>query len=379
MFFLAYLPVLPLKILRICLPQRSYICTTSLDNTNEGRGKGDECMQKKAWIAVVCLLALLTLAGCGKKSQEDVITDLTNQVSDMKGYQMKGEMTLKTSSGDQEYDVEIWHKKPNFYRVSLENEDQDHVQMILRNKEGVYVVTPALNKSYKFQSDWPNQSSQAYLYESLIKDLQEDKEAKLKETEKTYVFETKTNYSNKDSLPTQEIAFKKDSLALESVKIKDTKGNIIVSIVFDEVKFNPSLKEKDFDTEKNMTSMKLNEEELTVSDEPFSVQYPMLEGLEGINLIEEKEVTTDTGVRHVLVYGGEKNFTLIEEKARIESAIAVETVAGEPVDLGLCIGIFTDHMLSWTHNGIQFYLASTDLTAEEMAEVASSFTNAVMK
>ena len=336
-------------------------------------------MQKKAWIAVVCLLALLTLAGCGKKSQEDVITDLTNQVSDMKGYQMKGEMTLKTSSGDQEYDVEIWHKKPNFYRVSLENEDQDHVQMILRNKEGVYVVTPALNKSYKFQSDWPNQSSQAYLYESLIKDLQEDKEAKLKETEKTYVFETKTNYSNKDSLPTQEIAFKKDSLALESVKIKDTKGNIIVSIVFDEVKFNPSLKEKDFDTEKNMTSMKLNEEELTVSDEPFSVQYPMLEGLEGINLIEEKEVTTDTGVRHVLVYGGEKNFTLIEEKARIESAIAVETVAGEPVDLGLCIGIFTDHMLSWTHNGIQFYLASTDLTAEEMVEVASSLTNAVMK
>lgn len=74
-----------------------------------------------------------------------------------------------------------------------------------------------------------------------------------------------------------------------------------------------------------------------------------------------------------------KNFTLIEEKARIESAIAVETVAGEPVDLGLCIGIFTDHMLSWTHNGIQFYLASTDLTAEEMAEVASSLTNAVMK
>lgn len=335
-------------------------------------------MPKKAWITVVCLVFLLVLAGCGKKSQDEVVTDLTNKVSEMKGYKMKGEMTLKASTKEQKYDVEVWYKKPNFYRVSLTNDEKGHTQMILRNKEGVYVVTPSLNKSYKFQSDWPKQSSQAYLYESLVKDIAKDKKAKFKETDEEYVFETKTNYSNKEALPIQEIAFEKDSLEPEYVKIKDAQGNIIVEIEFDDVKFNPSFKEKDFDTQKNMTSMKLSEEELTVSDQPISVQYPLLT-LEGVNLLEEKKISRENGMRHVLVYGGEKNFTLIEEKAQVEDVAAVEMTMGEPVDLGVSVGILTDHMLSWTYNGIQFYLASTDLTKEEMVSVASSLTNTTMK
>ena len=335
-------------------------------------------MQKKAWIAVVCLICLCMLVGCGKKSQDEVVADLTNKVSGMNGYKMKGEMTIKTSAEDQQYDVEIWHKKPNFYRVSLENDDKGQTQMILRNQEGVYVVTPSLNKSYKFQSEWPNQSSQAYLYESLVKDITKDKNAKFQATDEAYVFETKTNYSNKETLPTQEIAFEKNSLEPEYVKIKDAQGNVIVEITFDDVKFNPSLKEEDFNTQKNMTSMKLSEEELIVSDQPISVQYPLL-NLEGVNLLEEKEVSTEDGTRHVLVYGGEKNFTLIEEKAKIEDVAVIERTMGEPVDLGVSVGILTNHMLTWTHNGVQFYLASTDLTPEEMVSVASSLTNAVMK
>ncbi len=51
--------------------------------------------------------------------------------------------------------------------------------MILKNDDGVYVLTPALNKSFKFQSEWPENSSQAYLFESLVKDITEDKSATL--------------------------------------------------------------------------------------------------------------------------------------------------------------------------------------------------------
>ena len=31
---------------------------------------------------------------------------------------------------------------------------KDQSQIILRNEEGVFVLTPALNKSFRFQSDW---------------------------------------------------------------------------------------------------------------------------------------------------------------------------------------------------------------------------------
>ena len=335
-------------------------------------------MKRKLWIVGVCLILLLALTGCGNKSQKDVQKDLTDKIAEMKGYQMTGEMKLKTGTDEQKYKVEVWHQKPNLYRVSLTNDNQGQKQMILRNKEGVYVVTPALNKSYKFQSDWPNQSSQAYLYESLVKDIGKDKDAKFKITDEEYVFEVKTNYSNKDALPMQEIAFEKDSLEPEYVKIKNAEGNVVVSIEFDDVRMNPGLKEKDFDTEKNMTSMRMTEEEMTVSDQPISILYPLIQ-FEGVNLVEEKEITTGLGVRHILVYGGEKNFTLIEEKAEVADVAAVEIATGEPVDLGVSMGMLTNQMLVWTHNGIQFYLASTDLSQEEMVAVASSLTNAAMK
>lgn len=63
-------------------------------------------------------------------------------------------------------------------------------------KTEVFVLTPSLNKSFRFQSDWPNNSSQVYLFESLVKDVQNDSDAVFTAKEKKYVFETKTNYQH---------------------------------------------------------------------------------------------------------------------------------------------------------------------------------------
>ena len=58
----------------------------------------------------------------------------------------------------------------------------------MRNEEGVFVLTPALNKSFRFQSDWPQNSSQAYLYESLVRDiLQDKKNLTFEKTDKYYI------------------------------------------------------------------------------------------------------------------------------------------------------------------------------------------------
>ena len=40
------------------------------------------------------------------------------------------------------YDVDVTFKKGNYYKVSLVNKENNHEQIILKNDDGVYVLTP---------------------------------------------------------------------------------------------------------------------------------------------------------------------------------------------------------------------------------------------
>lgn len=328
-------------------------------------------MNKRFWLLFVGLLVMVLLTACGTKSKDDVLKELNEKVA-TKGYKADAEMTLQMGTEPQTYEVQIWHKDPSYYRVNLKNAKKDQSQMILKNDEGVYVLTPALNKSFKFQSDWPENSSQAYLYESLIKDIEEDKEAKFTVKDNYYVFETKTRYQNNAMLPTQEITLNKKDLSPVSVKVKDTEGNTLVTVKFSNVKFDVSFDKTDFDLQKSMTAAQLAiPVSGEVEDKTFSVKYP--EEVLGASLVEEKKISIENGTRVVLTYDGEKSYTIIQERAEVAPATASPImVTGEPVDLGTTIGAVTDHKLSWTLDGVDYVIASTELSSEEMATVARS-------
>ncbi|MGE6257927.1 LolA family protein [Heyndrickxia sporothermodurans] len=331
-------------------------------------------MKRKVWMLVVALSAILVLSACGSKSQEDVVGNLKEKVEDLKGYKAKAKMTLQMGNEPQTYDIEIWYNKPNFYRVHLKNDKKEQSQMILRNKEGVYVLTPALNKSYKFQSDWPKNSSQAYLFESLVKDILSDKDAKFTSTKDQYVFETKTRYQNNKMLPYQEITFNKRGLAPKTVKVMDTDRKTLVSVQFTKVDFNAKFDSNAFDTDKNLTSSKL---EIPANAKPegneFTVKYPSAK-IGDTTLLDEKEVNIENGKRVILTYSGKKSFTMIQEKAEIlpTAAMIPTQIKGEIVDLGFAIGSMTDNSISWTQDGVDYMIASNDLTENELLEVAQS-------
>lgn len=327
---------------------------------------------KKMLILFAGIMLLLALSACGQKSQTDVVAALNKKMEALTSYKAEAKMTLQMGTEAQVYNVEIWHKDPSFYRVHLKNQAKDQSQMILRNKEGVYVLTPALNKSFKFQSEWPENSSQAYLYESLIKDITEDKSATFKEVDHQYVFETKTRYQNNKMLPYQQIILNKKDLSPVSVKVMDPDKNVLVTVEFAHVKFDPSFDKDAFEMEKNMTSAQLEVPVMTdVQDPSFSVKYPA--DIDGMSLTEEKEMKTENGQRVVLVYEGEKNFTLIQEKAEVVQAKIVTTnVNGNPINLGFTVGALAENMITWTFEGVNYTLASQDLTPEEMIEVAQT-------
>lgn len=73
-----------------------------------------------------------------------------------------------------------------------------------------------------------------------------------------------------------------------------------------------------------------------------------------------------------MTYGGEKSFTLIQEKAQVAKASSSVTLNAEPVNLGYTIGALSDASLTWTYEGVDYLLSSKDLSQEEMVTVAKS-------
>ncbi len=329
-------------------------------------------MKKAAWLLAVGLFIAM-LAGCGEKTQDDVLTDLEKRLSEMTGYKAKATMTLDTGKEPQTYEVEVWYQEKHYYRVALKNNEKDQSQIILRNDDGVFVLTPALNKSFRFQSDWPTNSSQVYLYDSLIRDILMDPERSFQATEDHYVFETNTNYQNKN-LSRQQIILNKKDLSPVQVKIMNTDHDVLVQLDFSDFEWDPSFSEEDFDMERNMTGAQMSEE-TAMAPSPLTVYYPMYTP-DGTEFDSSKTIETENGERVILQYTGERPFTLIQEQSEVVSAASVATPMnipeGEPVDLGFTIGVLTEDSLMWTYNGVDFLLASTALDAEEMMAIARS-------
>lgn len=330
---------------------------------------------------LLIIFSAVLLVACGEKSQEDVEEKLADVLSEMDGYKAEAEMSMRTGEEEQRFSINIWHQKDEYYRVKLGHaEDERGSQIILKNEDGVFVLTPALERSFRFQSEWPDNSSQPYLYQSLVKDIIEDEEATFETTDTHYVFKTKTNYQSNSNLPYQQIHFDKNTFYPTMVQVLDHDDQALVEVGFSAFDTEVDFEANDFAMEKNMEG---TEEEATFmsqeeTSEDFTVAHPLYTA--GAEPIDQKEIDLENGKRVIVTYDGEKNFTLIQEKRTDVPALqAPETVEGEIVNLGHTVGALADERLQWSHEGVEYILASDTLTDEELISVAESVQNQEIK
>lgn len=219
---------------------------------------------KKLFLAVA-LITALCLTGCGSLKDKEIKDNFIKDVEGLKAYYMEGTLKLTNNDDTYEYDVEVSFKKDDKYKVSLKNKSNDYEQIILKNDEGVYVITPSLNKSFKFQSDWPNNNSQSYLLDSVANDLKDDSAYKFTQKDKDYIFTTKTNYPNNPKYVKQNITLDKNQ-KLKKVEVQDEQGRTYIEFnvskidnkaKFDDNQFNLDELTKNFapaqDNQKNQT------------------------------------------------------------------------------------------------------------------------------
>ncbi len=376
-------------------------------------------MRRRIWgLSVVLLSVVLALAGCfgGKKDAGAVVKDLDKQVEKLESYTSTGTMTLHTGTEPQEYQVEVSFQKPSYYRISLSNDKKDISQIVLKNDDGVFVLTPHLNKSFRFQSDWPKNQGQVYLYESLVNSIDQDKDRQFTTDGDSYVFDVLANYSN-SSLSRQKIWINKKSFAPQTVEIYDAQNKPVVVMNFNDFKFNETFEKDYFDMQRNMTSARItlptmgletqkdtaaaqtgtstqgtNKQGTTPVQGSAGAQQPAANAAgtpavpqsQGVSLIEPSYIPTGVGkpkasettlgenAAILLKYTGTYNYTLLESRPSDKS---VSYQDGELVDLGYSFGVLTGgekKTLLWMAQGTEFRLSSGDLPVDEMVQIAIS-------
>lgn len=349
---------------------------------------------------LLLVLVAIVLVGCGATSKEDVTKKLGEKWNDTKGYELLATMEIKTGSEPRLYDVDVWHTKPDFYRVHVTQDGKEESQMIVRNEDGVFVVTPSLGKTYKFQSDWPEQNSQAYLIGALSEDIKADKNAVMTEEDEAYVFETETRNNHRKVLPTQKIFIDKKTLLPIYVSVLDENKEEQIRITFKKVTLGTARKAADYaveinneesaepaepvEGEKGAKDEKGEKEEKGESDDKdgqetgFETYYPTVEW-EGVTLEKEDSVKTDEGTRTFMTFAGEKEYTIVQERATKSDHKLPVSMDGDPVDLGFTVAAITGNSIRWESDGISFFIASETLTTDEMIEVAVSMSSGAMK
>ena len=324
---------------------------------------------KKKIVVFLTLIGSFLFTGCFKDGKKDVLEELSQKINNTKGYHLEGILEIQNNEDNYSYDVNVTYAKDDKFRVSLKNRTNNHEQIILKNPDGVYVLTPSLNKSFKFQSEWPYNNSQTYLLQTLLKDIKNDKEMILKEEGNEYIFTTKANYSNNKNLVKQNIIFDKD-LNIKSVQVMNDQDQVLMKMEFTKVDMNASYKDDYFTLKENM---QVSSEENT--EEPVSkiedIIYPMYIP-NNTYLSSQDKVTKENGERVILTFGGEKPFMFVQETVSIEDDFVTIPMYGEPSILSDTIGAVSDSSITWISNGVEYYVVSDILTEDELMSIAKS-------
>ncbi|MBE6147395.1 MAG: outer membrane lipoprotein carrier protein LolA [Firmicutes bacterium] len=329
-------------------------------------------MKKKIILLWVMICFLIT--GCFGNGSTDVVKNLNKKYDNLKSYKITGDLEILNNDDIYNYNVKVIYQKNDKYYVSLKNKSNNHEQIILKNESGVYVLTPSLNKSFKFQSDWPYNNSQVYLINSILNDITEDEERQIEEDENYYTITTKVNYPNNRRLVNQKVKLDKD-FNLKEVKVVDENGTEQMKMNFNTIETNQSVDNNTFNLDSIMESNQtINEENTTTSSETNALEdtiYPLYIPT-GTVLVSEEKVEKTNGERIIMTFEGEKPFLLVEETSSIEEEFSIIPTYGEPYLLIDTVGALTESSISWSSNGVDYYIVSDVMSQDELVDIARS-------
>ena len=374
-------------------------------------------------ILIITILTFFIITGCGIGKKEP-LKEFSKIIEDTNSYYLEGKMDIINNEETYTYDVKVSYKKNDNYMVELNNISNNHKQIILRNSSGVYVITPSLNKSFKFQSDWPYNNSQAYLLSSIVEDLNNDENRIIEEKDGTYIMTSTVNYPNNKKLVKQIVTLDKNYKVKET-QVLDEKNNAQIKMNFSKIDLNAKIDDDNFKLNNYVTETNNNNEETKNSNEDTNnkktqnqdnntsnnsinnntnnntnntdnteekkednnttnneektkssakiddILYPMYLPT-NTHLKNQQKMDKDDGQRLILTFEGDSPFILIEETITKSDEHLIIPTFGELSEISDTIGVVNDNSINWYSGNIEYYVASDKMDKQELLEVARS-------
>ena len=314
-------------------------------------------------IFLIMFSCIFLLCGCKRVNEDSIKKDLTNYLNKIKGYHLVGKLEVYNGDNSFKYDVTA-SKYKNNYRVSLVNKNNKHEQIIIRNNDGVYVLNPSLNKSYKFQSNWPENSSQIYFLESIISDITNDKNMKIINKKNGYILECKLAFTNNKNLFKEKV-YLDSNLDLKKVEVFDENKNLQMLFEVKELDKKAVFNDDYFDPNENMNTSETEETMNEIDDTIYPMYLPS-----GTYLSNEENVNLENGERVILTFAGETPFIMVQETVDLDKEEM--SVSGDPEFIVDTVGAISDNSIEFISNGISYYISSDSMNSHEMMQVAES-------
>lgn len=330
-------------------------------------------MKKK--IMIIAAAAVVVIAFLFLFLREKPFEDRLQQtLGSLNSYLLEGVMEVAEGEDTKSYDVSVKYLKQDdqdYFRVAMKDSGMDQEQEIIRNAEGVFVVTPTLNQIFKFQGNWPSNSLKPYLLQSM-REIAADESAQIEQTEEGYQISAGVIYPNNRNFTQQEMVFS-DDLKIKSVQIFDDDHVLQMKMLFSKVDYEPGLTAEDFQVPQQL--------EKETAAEPIADEDLPLMPMEtfGAVLSNSSVVENDGKVQYVLEYTGEKNFTIVEEVAESEETTQTIIMSGSLVDGLNMVGRYDGNHMTSVINSVRYTIYSDDLSEEEMSAVLQSMQVVVMK
>lgn len=328
-------------------------------------------MNKKIIIGGVVAVVVIVAGIAFMKLKSPSLKSALEEAKQCTSYTLESSMELLVNDELKSYQVNVTYLKNenDYFKVELYDKSLNQSQVIVKNDDGVYVLTPTLNQAFKFQSEWPLNSPKPYIYQSLLDFLENNEYEKMKDG---YLVSGEISYENDDRVASQEVKFDKD-LNPVFINVYDKDKTEIMKLEVTTFSMNERIDTETFNEEEIMKTSQSQYSNVS-SSLPL---YPV--ALLGSTLQKEEVSKINDSTNHILQFSGEKSFTLVETVMNKSNSMNVEEIDGEVIALVDGFAYMKGNQMTYISSGVVCSLYSNELSQQEMLSVLSSMQSSSIK